>query len=62
MTATPKVPYQVEMHRLSTEAYQQLEKTMPPLVVSLETTPHYAGYMLGVQFVLKKLREGFVVG
>lgn len=52
----------VEKHRLSTEAYEQLVKQCPGIAVTNETATLQAGYQLGIQFVLGKLREGFVVG
>lgn len=47
--------------RLSPEVYEALVKTLPPVYVSNETTAHQAGYQLGIQLVLSKLREGYVV-
>lgn len=49
------------MVRLSEEVYNQLVKKLPPPVVSDSTSAHHAGYLLGVQHVLKLLREGYVV-
>ncbi|URY99167.1 hypothetical protein 6937_0036 [Klebsiella phage 6937] len=51
---------QVVTHRLSPEAYIQLERLCP--APALSNNPDSAAYNLGVQFVLAKLREGFVVG
>jgi hypothetical protein len=48
--------------RLNTEVYKSLEKQLPPCVVTERTTEHYAGYLLGIQHVLKLLREGYTVG
>jgi len=59
MADTPKV---TEVHRLSTEAYGKLEKALPAVpFVTAETTAHQAGFLIGVQLVLAKLREGYVV-
>ena len=49
-----------EVHRLSPEAMRQLEKVVP-----LPGSPRdgiQAAYNLGIQYVLKVLREGFVHG
>ena len=48
--------------RLDQEAYTQLSKQLGGIGVGQDTTPLQAGYMLGVQEVLRKLREGFVIG
>lgn len=49
--------------RLSREAYQQLEtKLLSDVIVSDKTTDLQAGYMLGIQKVLKVLRDGFTIG
>jgi len=49
--------------RLSSEAYKQLEKQLlSDVIVSDKTTDLQAGYMLGIQKVLKVLRDGFTVG
>ncbi|OZI20062.1 hypothetical protein CAL26_21140 [Bordetella genomosp. 9] len=52
------------IHRLSPEAYRALEKLLAgsaSAVVTSQTTDLQAGDMLGVQRVLKALRDGFVV-
>lgn len=49
-------------HRLSEEAYGQLTKGMPGIAVTNETTERQMGFQLGIQYVLQKLREGFVIG
>ena len=51
-----------EKQRLAPEAYAALCKTLPGIAVNNETGTLQAGYQLGVQAVLQKLREGFVVG
>lgn len=50
--------------RLSKEEYQHLEKLLPPANVSLSGANDAGsmGYKLGVQAVLKVLRDGFVIG
>lgn len=50
-----------QMVRLTPAAYQALEKMVPQPYIDNETTPIAAGYKLGVQAVLKALREGYVV-
>lgn len=52
---------EVVVHRLTQEVYKHLENQMPAPFVSTATTEIQAGFALGVQFVLKQLREGFVV-
>lgn len=48
-----------DLYRLTPEVYAKLERQcVPPAVVS-GTSPIEAGYKLGVQAVLKLLREGF---
>lgn len=48
--------------RLNEVAYQALEKAvMAEVLVSSQTTDIQAGYQLGIQKVLKALRDGFVV-
>jgi hypothetical protein len=51
-----------EINRLTAEAYAALEKSLPPMAVSNDTSAMQAGYQLGIQMVLRKLREGFVIG
>lgn len=49
--------------RLSSDAYKQLEqKLLSDVIVTDKTTELQAGYMLGIQKVLKVLRDGFTVG
>jgi len=50
------------MFRLSPDAYAELERKVHPPFVQNETTVLQAGYQLGIQAVLKLLREGYVVG
>lgn len=47
------------VHRLSAEAYAQLEKQLPQPTAPNDGTR--AAYQLGVQYVLQVLRQGFVV-
>lgn len=51
-----------EKQRLAPEAYVALIKTCPIIAVTNDTSLLQAGFQLGVQHVLQKLREGFVVG
>ena len=53
---------QVQTVRLSAEQYEILVKTVPGISVGKDTTDLQAGTRLGVQLVLQKLREGFVIG
>ncbi len=48
--------------RLSDEAMKDLEASLPPPMVSSSTTPIDAGFRLGIQLVLDKLRKGFTTG
>jgi histidinol phosphatase-like enzyme len=52
----------VEMMRLSQAAYKQLEDSLQGPQVGDKTTDLQAGFQLGIQHVLAKLRNGFVVG
>lgn len=54
MESTDKV-----VHRLSREAYEQLEKQLPQPTAPLDGTR--AAYQLGIQYVLQVLRQGFTV-
>lgn len=55
-------PDVITMHRLGLPAMEALEKACPQMAVTNDTSAHSAGFQLGIQFVFKKLREGFVVG
>jgi len=46
---------------LNKDQYRALERSLPPPVVVGTTTELQAGFALGVQHVLKALREGYVV-
>ena len=49
--------------RLDPISYEQLErKVLSDVVVSDKTTDIQAGYMLGIQKVLRELRVGFTIG
>lgn len=52
----------IDLHRLSPEAYASLVRQCPVIAVTNDTQPHQAGFQLGVQYVLQKLREGWVIG
>lgn len=60
MSNQPK-PQAVQVHRLSESAYQDLAKKLPKPLVSNDTSAHHAGYLLGIQYVMQILREGYVV-
>jgi len=47
--------------RLTPEMMEALERQLPPPIVQASTTDLQAGYSLGIQFVLTKLRDGFAV-
>jgi hypothetical protein len=46
--------------RLSAEVYADIEKKVPKIAVTNDTSPMQAGYQLGVQAVLELLRKGYV--
>lgn len=48
--------------RLTKEVYEDLERKLPAPTVQRDTTDLQAGFQLGVQHVLKMLREGYVIG
>lgn len=48
--------------RLEASIYAKLEQKLSRTVVTAETTPITLGYSMGVEAVLKELRNGFVVG
>lgn len=48
--------------RLDQDQYNALVRLLPGIAVNNETSPMQAGVQLGVQQVLKLLREGFTVG
>lgn len=58
MEQPPKI---TEVVVLNKDIYKKLEDQLPAPAPTGTTTEIQAGYMLGVQYVLKKLREGFVI-
>lgn len=57
------MPEQVkEAIRLEADAYKSLVAKCPQIAVNNDTSPMQAGFQLGVQYVLKMLREGYVIG
>lgn len=48
--------------RLDAVQYRELERRLPPPAVTNSTSDLMAGYQLGVQAVLKLIREGFTIG
>lgn len=55
---------QVEVVRLSRDQYQKLVHSLGGMAVPFsgnQTTEQQAGFMLGIQYVLQKLRDGFVI-
>jgi len=48
--------------RLDPAQYRRLEQQLPPPAVTNTTSDLMAGYQLGVQAVLKILREGYTIG
>lgn len=50
----------LEVVRLDPRQYAELERQMPGPNVGPNTTDLQAGFALGIQFVLKHLREGYV--
>jgi hypothetical protein len=48
--------------RLAPEVYASLVQKCPAIAVTNDTSEMQAGFQLGVQYLLKLLREGFVAG
>lgn len=48
------------LNRLTPEVYRELEKKLSTPLVTIQTTELLAGYLLGIQTVLKELRNGYV--
>lgn len=49
-------------YRLNFDVYKQLEtKVLSDIYVNDKTTDIQAGYMLGIQKVLKEIRDGFTI-
>lgn len=57
-TPTPNIEEVVVLTRAQ---YEKLENQLPAPVPSSNTTDIQAGYQLGIQHVLKLLRQGFVM-
>lgn len=58
---TPDKP--TELYRLEQSQYLELERAVGQApFVQTSTTELQAGFMLGVQHVLTKLRSGYVIG
>lgn len=60
----PSIATTVQIERLTRESYMALEaKCLPTLIdAGKPVNPVHAGQIIGQQFVLKLLRDGFVVG
>lgn len=54
-------PTQTIVVRLRQDQYLQLERKFSKAVVTDQTSPAQAGYQLGIEAVLKELRNGFVL-
>lgn len=54
-------PKELIVTRLRPDLYAQLEKKFSTLRITETVTPLQAGYALGVEAVLKELRNGYVV-
>ena len=59
---TESKPQERQIIRLDRETYDALARQFGNPVATASTTPIQAGYLMGVQDVLRVLREGFVVG
>lgn len=51
----------ITMARLSQNVYEDLERKIGQILVNRETTELMAGKQLGIQLVLRLLREGYVI-
>jgi len=60
--SSPTTPNVREVHRLSLESYRKLERELSSPVMGKDTTPQQTGYLLGIQHVLQKLRDGYTIG
>lgn len=47
-------------NRMTPTVYDALVKELPQIAVNNETSPMQAGVQLGVQLVLKKIRDGYL--
>ena len=50
-----------EIVRLNPDMYDKLEKSLPQPACSTDATPQQVGYLLGIQHVLRVLRQGWIV-
>jgi hypothetical protein len=50
------------IERLDAQSIRALEKALPKPVINSNSSPQETGYLLGIQLVLNKLREGWLVG
>lgn len=50
-----------DLFRLTPEVYKSLEDQLPKPIVNNQTSEHQLGYLLGIQYVLTVLREGFTI-
>ncbi len=50
-----------EVHRLSSAEFEKLRNSMPAIFVTDDTSPLQAGFQLGIQFALDKVRQGVVI-
>jgi hypothetical protein len=57
---TPQNNTPIQLAILTTPVYESLSRQFP-ILVNRETTDIMAGMQLGIQLVLQKLREGFVI-
>lgn len=53
-------PTEQVLTRLAPHAMKMLETKCPAPVVTSNCTPQQVGFALGVQYVLRQLREGFL--
>lgn len=60
MHADRPVPVKTEFTRMTPDVYQDFAKRFPGPARPADAFE--AGYLLGVQMVLQKLREGYVIG
>jgi hypothetical protein len=50
-----------DLYRLNPSVYEKLEQQLPKPVVTKDTSEHQTGYLLGIQYVLLVLRQGFTI-
>jgi hypothetical protein len=51
-----------EIHRLSKESYDKLVEGLPLPYIGKDTTELQAAQQVGIELVLRRLREGYVTG